>query len=99
MLEIVSTCSFYFPLEAIKSYFDSRKQRPDVEAISHEEIDAKSQKKQQAVRHHRVSTYNSCVNQTTKFGQLIEYNMRKSLMKNHMQNMVEKLFPYSFLKD
>ena len=44
MLEIVSTCSFYFPLEAIKSYFDSRKQRPDVEAISHEEIDAKSQK-------------------------------------------------------
>ena len=44
MLEIVSTCSFYFPLEANKSYFDSRKQRPDVEAISHEEIDAKSQK-------------------------------------------------------
>ena len=31
-----------------------------------------------------------------KFGQLIEYNMRKMFLKNHMQNVVEKLFPDPF---
>ena len=33
-----------------------------------------------------------------KFGQLIEYNMRKNFLKNHKQNEVEKLFPDPFLK-
>ena len=30
-----------------------------------------------------------------KFGQLIEYNIRNILLKNHTQNMVEKLFKKS----
>ena len=33
-----------------------------------------------------------------KFGQLIEHNMRSIFLKNHMQNVVEKLFPDPFLK-
>ena len=33
-----------------------------------------------------------------KFAQLIEYNMRNILLKNHTQNVVEKLFPGPFLK-
>ena len=36
-------------------------------------------------------------NQTMKFDQLIEYN-RKILLKNHRQNMAEKLFLDPFLK-
>ena len=32
-------------------------------------------------------------NQKMKFGQLIEYNMRNSYLKNYTQNVVEKLFP------
>ena len=28
-----------------------------------------------------------------KFGELVEYNMRKFCLKNHTQNTVEKLFP------
>ena len=36
-------------------------------------------------------------NQTMKFGQLLEYNMT-FLLKNHIQNVVEKLFPDPFLK-
>ena len=32
-----------------------------------------------------------------KFGQLIEYN-RLFFLKNHMHNVVEKLFPDPFLK-
>ena len=36
-------------------------------------------------------------NQTTKFGQLIEYNMI-FFLKNHTQNMVEKLVPDPFVK-
>ena len=32
-----------------------------------------------------------------KFGQLIEYNIRNIFLKNHAQNMVEKLVPDSFL--
>ena len=38
-------------------------------------------------------------NQTMKFGQLAEYNMRNIFMKNHTQNVVEKLFSDSFLKN
>ena len=34
-----------------------------------------------------------------KFGQLIEYNMRHIFLKNHTQNMVEKLLPGPFLKN
>ena len=36
-------------------------------------------------------------NQTMKFGQLAECNMRNIFMKNHTQNVVEKLFSGSFL--
>ena len=32
-------------------------------------------------------------NQTVRFGQLIEYNMRKIFLKNHTQNVMEKLIP------
>ena len=39
-------------------------------------------------------------NQTMKFGQLIEYNIENiDLLKNHTQNVVEKLFPEAFLKN
>ena len=37
-------------------------------------------------------------NETVKLGELIEYNMRKVILKNHNQNVVEKLVPNSFLK-
>ena len=37
-------------------------------------------------------------NQVTKFGQLIEYNMRKFILKNYTQNVLEKLFLDPFLK-
>ena len=33
-----------------------------------------------------------------KFDQLIEHNLRTFLLKNHAQNVVEKLFPDTFLK-
>ena len=36
--------------------------------------------------------------QAMKFGQLIEHNMRIFFLKNHTQNVVEKLFPGPFLK-
>ena len=32
-------------------------------------------------------------NQKMKFGQLIEYNMKNIFVKNHTQNVLEKLFP------
>ena len=38
-------------------------------------------------------------NQTMKCGQLIEYNMRTFLLKNHTQNTLKKLFPDPFLKN
>ena len=38
-------------------------------------------------------------NQTMKFGQLIESNMKIFFLKNHIQNMVEKLVTDSFLKN
>ena len=34
-----------------------------------------------------------------KFGQLIEYNMRNTFLKNHTQNVVEKLVLDPFLKN
>ena len=34
-----------------------------------------------------------------KLGQLIDHNMRDILLKNHTQNVVEKLFPDPFLKN
>ena len=34
-----------------------------------------------------------------KFGQLIEHNMTNIFLKNHTQNVVEKLFPGPFLKN
>ena len=38
--------------------------------------------------------------QTVKFCQLIEYNIRNIFfLKNHTQNVVEKLFPDPFLKN
>ena len=33
-----------------------------------------------------------------KYGQLIKYNMKSNFLKNHTQNMLEKLFPDSYLK-
>ena len=41
----------------------------------------------------------SKVNQTMKFGQLIEYNMKTFFLISHTQNVVEKLFPYPFLNN
>ena len=38
-------------------------------------------------------------NQTMKFGQLIEYDMRNIFLENHTQNVVEKLVPDPFLKN
>ena len=38
-------------------------------------------------------------NKTTKFGQLIEYNMRNFFLEKLFSNQVEKLFPDTFLKN
>ena len=38
-------------------------------------------------------------NQTMKFGQLIECNITKNLLKNQTQNVVKKLVPDPFLKN
>ena len=38
-------------------------------------------------------------NQTMRFDQLIEYNIRTFFFKNHTQNAVEKLFPDPFLQN
>ena len=43
------------------------------------------------------NTSRSKGNQTTKFGQLIEHNRINILVKNHTQNVVEKLFQGHFL--
>ena len=37
-------------------------------------------------------------NQANKFGPLREYNMKNIFLKNHTQNVVEKLVPDLFLK-
>ena len=34
-----------------------------------------------------------------KFGQLVEYDMRNIFLKNRTQNLLEKLFPGSYLKN
>ena len=34
-----------------------------------------------------------------KFGQLIEYNIETFFLKNHTQNLVEKLVPHLFLEN
>ena len=44
------------------------------------------------------NTSKSKGNQTMKFGQLIDYNMRNIFLKNHTQNVVEKLVPDPFLE-
>ena len=38
-------------------------------------------------------------NQAMKLDQLTEYNMRNIFLKNHIKNVVEKLFPDPFLKN
>ena len=38
-------------------------------------------------------------NQAIKFGQLIEYKMRKIFIEKHIQNVMEKLFQDPFLKN
>ena len=38
-------------------------------------------------------------NQTIKFGQFIEYKMRKKTLKNHAENVVEKLVLGLFIKN
>ena len=38
-------------------------------------------------------------NQTIKFGQLIECNMRKVFLENHTKNVVDKLVPEPYLKN
>ena len=38
-------------------------------------------------------------NQTMKLSQLIVYNMRIFLIKNHAQNVAEKLFQHCYLKN
>ena len=38
-------------------------------------------------------------NKTMKFGQLIEYSIKILFLKNHTQNVVEKLVPDPFMKN
>ena len=38
-------------------------------------------------------------NQTIKFGQLIEYNMKNIFLENYTQTVVEKLFLDPFIKN
>ena len=47
----------------------------------------------------KISQEIKAINQAMKFGQLIEYNMKIFFLKNHIQNVVEKLFPDPFLKN
>ena len=54
--------------------------------------------KQTIVMHILTNISKNKGNQAMKFSQLIEYNMRKNILKNHKQNEVEKLFPDPFLK-
>ena len=48
---------------------------------------------------HIAKISRSIGNQTMKCGQLIEYNMRNIFLKNHTQNVVEKLVPDPFLEN
>ena len=38
-------------------------------------------------------------NQTMKLGQLIKHTIRNIFLENHIQNVVEKLVPDSFIKN
>ena len=44
----------------------------------------------------KLNTSRSKVNQTMKFGQLIEHNKARFFLKNHSQNVMEKLVPDPF---
>ena len=55
--------------------------------------------KQTIVIHTLPNISRSKGNQTMKFDQLIEYYMRNIFLKNHMQNVVEKLFPDTSIKN
>ena len=55
--------------------------------------------KQTIAIHTRPNISRSKGNQAMKLDQLIEYNMRNIFLKNHIKNVVEKLFPDPFLKN
>ena len=55
--------------------------------------------KQTIAMHILLNVSRSRGNYTMKFGQLIEYNMKTFFLKNNTQNVVEKLFPDTFLKN
>ena len=54
--------------------------------------------KQTIVIHVLASILRNTDNQAMKFGKLREYNMKIIFLKNHTQNVVEKLAPELFLK-
>ena len=59
-----------------------------------------SQPKKKAIAIHILPNISrSKGQQTLKFGQLIEYNMRNIFIEKHTQNVVEKLFRDPFLKN
>ena len=59
------------------------------------------QSRKQAIATHKLPNISrSKSNQTMKFGQLIEYNMKNIFFKkNNTQNVGKKLFPDPFLKN
>ena len=46
----------------------------------------------------KISQEIKAINQAMKFDQFIEYNMKTFFLKNHIRNVVEKLFPDPSLK-
>ena len=50
-------------------------------------------------RHILPNISSSKGNQTMKFGQLIEYNMRNIFLEKSAQNVVEKLVPETFIRN
>ena len=59
-----------------------------------------SQPDQQAIAMHRLTNVSRRKgNQTMKFSQLIEHNMRSIFLEKLYKNMVEELFPDLFLKN
>ena len=55
--------------------------------------------KQTIVIHMLCNILRSKGNQTMKFGQIIEYTIKKKFLKNHTANEVRKVFPDIFLKN
>ena len=55
--------------------------------------------RKRAIAIHISNISRSKGNQTMKFGQLIEYNVRNIYHKNHTQNVAEKLFSDPSLKN